>query len=301
MVGFVFKHVSPCFNPLQAWQGKPRSDGKINVVWKRTDSYRGARLDLPCGKCVGCRLERSRQWAVRCIHEAKQWDANCFITLTYDDQHLPSDGSLSMRDFQLFMKKLRKKYGNGIRFFHCGEYGGRLGRPHYHAILFNHDFSDKVPFSKRGENVVYISKELDNLWGKGFGMIGSVTYESAAYVARYVLKKVSGENADLHYGGRVPEYVTMSRRPGIGRKWFDKFGKEVYSRGGGSVIVHGKEWKPPRFYDNLFALDNPEKFLSVRAARLDSAPKGHEASLERLAVKEQCANARLSLLKRSIE
>ena len=122
-------------------------------------------VELPCGRCIGCKLERARQWAVRCMHEAALHEANCFVTLTYEDDKLPPDGGLRPRDFVLFMKRLRKRYGNGIRFFHCGEYGEKFLRPHHHVLLFNHDWPDKrvCRTSKSGESL-YSSGELESLW-----------------------------------------------------------------------------------------------------------------------------------------
>jgi len=148
------------------------------------------------------------------MHEASLHERNCFITLTYDDAHLPVGGSLVPEHFVLFMKRLRFKYGDGIRFFHCGEYGERLGRPHHHCLLFNHDFSDKVVLRGSGVSQLFSSVELDGLWPYGFSSIGTCTFQSAGYIARYTLKKVKGPGAVYHYKGRVPEYLTMSRRPG---------------------------------------------------------------------------------------
>ena len=147
------------------------------------------------------------------------WDRNCFVTLTYNDEHLPANGSLNKRDITLFLKRLRKRYGKGIRYYQCGEYGELLSRPHHHAILFNHDFEDKQLWSVRGGVRLYRSASLEQLWPYGYSTIGDVTFESAAYVARYVVKKITGEREGEHYRGKMPEFATMSRRPGIGRGW----------------------------------------------------------------------------------
>lgn len=129
-------------------------------------------------------------WAVRIVHEAQMWPQNSFITLTYRPEDLPQGGSLNVEHYQLFMKKLRaRNTGHKIRFFHCGEYGEKLSRPHYHAILFNYDFPDKKVFSEKNGNTIYTSELLEDIWGKGFCTIGDVTFQSAAYVARYVMKK----------------------------------------------------------------------------------------------------------------
>jgi len=238
-------------------------------------------LDVPCGQCIGCRLERSRQWAIRCVHEASLYEKNCFITLTYSPENMPKDSSLVKRDFQLFMKKLRKRFGSRIRFFHCGEYGDLGGRPHYHACLFNFDFPDKEKQLLYGRQVT-VSKMLEQIWGKGYCVLGDVTFESAAYVARYITKKITGAKALEHYNTidydtgevlaeRLPEYTLMSRRPGIGADWFKQFHKEIY--GYDSVVIKGREMKPPKFYDSKYELLNPADLKRVKRKRVEKAEK----------------------------
>ena len=135
----------PCYRPIKGYRSRRLNaeTGKRPVVFNPRDGFYDQPVDLPCGQCIGCRLERSRQWAIRCVHEASLHERNCFITLTYRDECLPTNGSLDLDAFQKFMKRLRRRFGEGVRFFHCGEYGENFGRPHYHAILFNLDFSDK--------------------------------------------------------------------------------------------------------------------------------------------------------------
>lgn len=304
----------PCYFPLHAYKGKSNEADKIKITFRRSDSWRGVKLDLPCGQCVGCRLERSRQWAVRCMHEASLHDDNSFITLTYDDEHLPADRSLHLEDFQLFMKRLRRSlHGKRVRFYHCGEYGEDLGRPHYHALLFGHDFADKKFFSSRGGNNVFVSATLSRLWPFGYSVIGAVTFDSAAYVARYVMKKVTGEKADDHYNGRRPEYVTMSRRPGIGRGWYDKYRFDVYPLD--RVVVNGKETRPPRFYDRLLEKDDRSCLEQIKIKREEKSGNHYVDDVlsdgtkirvsdtcgARLLVKEEVKRAELSTLRRPLE
>jgi len=289
-----------CFSPLDAW----RTDGGEIVFFDRGG---GRHLTLPCGQCVGCRLERSRQWAVRIMHEASLHDDNCFITLTYDEDNVPRDGSLDKRHFQLFCKRMRKRLGS-FRFFHCGEYGESLGRPHYHACVFGLDFPDRELYRSSGENRLYTSKILDDLWQLGFATVGDLSFESAAYVARYVMKKVTGDAADEHYlrfsdDGEVirllPEYVTMSRRPGIARDWFQKFGNEVFPAD--EVISRGFPARPPRYYDSLLEVSEPSVFDAVkRKRRLDVERFSDNCTTERLAVREECTHARVRSLKRAL-
>lgn len=301
-----------CYFPLHAYKAKSNDTDKIAITFSRPQSWRGEPLNLPCGQCVGCRLERSRQWAVRCVHEASLYDQNSFLTLTYDDKHLPTDGSLVLSDFQNFMKRLRKSVApKRVRFYHCGEYGELNGRPHYHALLFNHGFGDCKLFSKREGTELFVSDELSKLWTHGFSTIGEVTFESAAYVARYIMKKVTGDRAEEHYAGRRPEYTTMSRRPGIGKGWFEKFKTDVYPLD--RVVVRGVDTRPPRFYDGLLGREDRStlEFLKLERQRkncyyvTDTLSDGRivresDSSDRRLAVKEVVKLAEISQLKRSL-
>lgn len=256
-------------------------------------------VTLPCGQCVGCRLEKSRQWAVRCVHEAAEHENNCFITLTFSDANLDPHGTLVKEDFQKFMKRLRKFYDpQNIRYFHCGEYGELLNRPHHHAILFGLDFRDKVTLSERDGITLYQSDELDRIWGLGHCSIGEVNFETCAYVARYVMKKRTGKDAD--YGDLVPPYNTMSRRPGIGANWFAEFKKDVYPS---DEVVIRKDivCKPPKFYDRLYDLTDPVEYKQVRRERLRAAAaRADDNTLDRLAVKEQLKLFQVEKLERNL-
>ncbi|AXL15266.1 replication initiator protein [Microviridae sp.] len=294
----------PCFNPLRGWRSKTvNPSGKRSIVFNRNQGYDDLVIELPCGQCIGCRLERSRQWAIRCLHEASLYDDNCFLTLTYSDVNLPIDGSLNKEHFQKFMKRLRKKYprlpGNTIRYFHCGEYGEKLNRPHYHACLFNIDFTDKVLWKNKNGFKLYTSESLSQLWPYGYCIIGNVTFESAAYVARYIMKKITGDQANDHYQGRSPEYITMSRRPGIGKAWYDKFKDDLFPHD--KCIINGKETTIPKFYYNLLELDDSKLNFLLKAVRKKQAMGADDATLRRLLVKEQCLEARLTLLERTLE
>nr|WAE43333.1 MAG: replication initiator protein [Microviridae sp.] len=221
---------------------------------------------------------------------------NCFITLTYDDQNKPENNSLQKRDVTLFIKKLRKKYGSKIRFFMCGEYGSQLDRPHYHLCMFNHDFEDKKLWNVRDNVKLYRSKELEKLWPKGYTTIGDVTFESAAYVARYCLKKISGEKKEEHYGNRQPEYCNMSRRPGIGKAWWDKYKNDVLSTDK-IYLRKGIIAKPPKYFDNQVEQKKLERIKLKRKKLINK----EENNWERLAIKENIKKLQSKQLKRGLE
>lgn len=298
----------PCYHPIEAV--RVRGEPKLRFAWHSGLDIQD-KLKVPCGRCVGCRLERSRQWAMRCVHEASLWPRNVFVTLTYNDANLPADRSLDHRHFQLFMKRLRKKFGSGPRFYMCGEYGETTFRPHYHVLLFNCDFPDKVLWRKtKHGHRCYRSSVLEELWPFGFSEIADVTFQSAAYVARYVMKKRTGDEAQDHYEyvdpvtgqvfQRKAEYNCMSRRPGIGSAWFDKFSSDVYP--GDFVVVNGKRCKPPRFYDNRFKLVDPLEFEEIQFERIARAEKKLDDNTpSRLYAKEQVALARVGNLIRPLE
>lgn len=268
-------------------------------------------MSVACGQCIGCRLERSRQWAIRCYHEAQMWEENCFVTLTYAPEHLPPDRSLHLDHFQKFMKRLRKKTGGGVRFFHCGEYGEQFGRPHYHAILFNVAFGDQKLWKVQNEFPLYTSEALSRLWPLGFSSVGAATFQSAAYVARYILKKVTGAQSASHYEWtdpetgevhqRKPEYVTMSRRPGIGRTWLDKYGGSDCWRHD-EVVIDGRAMRPPRYYDDVLKVEHPSEFEATKRRRVAaSLAHADNNTPERLEVREKVQQAKLTRLKRTVE
>lgn len=259
--------------------GRNPATGKYPISFKPCNSSLPP-ITIPCGQCRYCRLEKSRQWALRCIAEASLWPQNCFITLTYAPEYLPKDGSLVKKHFQDFMKRLRKKYGAGIRYFYCGEYGALKGRPHYHALLFNFDFPDKElhSVSKSGA-LLYCSPSLNSLWPFGYSTIGNVTFESAAYVARYVMKKVTGKQKNDYYGGRLPEFCDMSRRPGIARGWYEQYKKDVFPHDC-VILPNGKKCKPPKYFDKLLETENLDLFEAVKDNRLASRVLGQIRHLE---------------------
>ena len=304
----------PCYHPISAYQC---ADGSI-VFQERRWFNTVKSLKLPCGQCIGCRLERSRQWAMRCMHEAQMHEENCFITLTYNPEHLPDDNSLHHDHFQRFIKRLRKGLApKRIRFYMAGEYGEKRGRPHYHACIFGHTFKDKK-FDRKTDagSILYTSKELSSYWehinpatGKsesiGFSSLGDVTFESAAYVARYIISKQTGKDAWKHYIDPVTgaikqaEYNKMSLKPGIGTTWLKKYQTDVYPHD--YVIIRGKKMKPPKFYDKIYNKENPYEYDELLYKREINAKLNNEDNTqERLLVKEIVQNAKLQKLKRNL-
>lgn len=319
-----------CYYPIHGFK---RQDGSFTANAR----YGICKMTIPCGGCVGCRLKRAGEWAVRGTHEASLYLDNCFITLTYDKArlpdrpigHAPADIGLYYPDFQEFMKRLREKYGSGIRFMVSGEYGDAKGRPHFHAILFNFNFPDRKTWyrTKQGHQV-FRSASLEELWPWGNSDIGSVTPQSIGYVARYVMKKVTGKAADTHYDkhdpetGEIfsvePEFAHYSLKPGIGAEWFAKFHASVYPHD--YLIFNGKKVRPPRYYDKLyermtakpfirvdhklldFSLDEwSDDFEAIKASRREVAElRLDDNTQERLYVREQVALAKLSRLPRKL-
>lgn len=256
-------------------------------------------LLLPCGQCTMCRLERSRQWAVRCQHEATLHKENAFITLTYSDEYCP--GQLEYQDYQKFMRRLRKRFPEKAnRFFMCGEYGPQLQRPHYHACLFGTDFPDKTIWQKTSSGSdLYRSKILEELWPWGHSSVGELTYASAAYTARYCMKKTTGWNARWAYGGKTPEFVHMSLKPGIGAKWIEKWQKDVYPHD--YVIINGVKTKPPKYYDMRYKKINEASYEEIKTERLNNSRQKYEDNTpQRLQDKEECAKAKIRNLKRTM-
>ncbi len=290
-----------CFHPLAAY----KLGGQIHFG-KRLSPL-AQPLQLPCGQCVGCRLERSRQWATRIMFEAQLHDANCFITLTYAPEHLPNPPSLDYSHYQRFMKRLRKALGHPVRYFACGEYGDKYFRPHFHACLFGTDFPDRVLFGRSPSgHDLFRSSTLESAWPFGHVAIADLSFDSAAYVARYCMKKITGKQADDYYQwldhgtGEIhqltPEFARMSLKPGIGGRWFELYSSDVYS-GHDYVVVNGRKCRPPRYFDRLLEKADPERYEAIKEAR---EARGKELAAdntpERLAVKETVKVAALNSL-----
>lgn len=268
-------------------------------------------IQIPCGQCMECRLAYRRQWATRIMLEKKEHEHSYFITLTYDPEHehtipildqetgeLTEHSNLSKTDLQLFMKEYRRKvktrrgeavphdYGK-CRFFACGEYGENTSRRHLHIIMFQEKPLDDLQYLKltRDHNVLYISRKLDAIWGHGQCFVGEVTLESRGYVRRYVTKKLKGDAAEAYNQlGIEPEFVQMSRKPGIGMKYFESNKDKIYHFD--SVIIPNMKGepqtlKPARLFDEKFWEEEPVLMQSIKDKRREIAIAQREAKLAR--------------------
>lgn len=241
-------------------------------------------------------------WALRIVHESKLHDRNCFVTLTYDEFHLPPHGSLQYADVQAFHHRLRKACGP-FRFFCVGEYGEQLSRPHYHVCYFGLWPADARRLRSLADEKYpsWESSILSKTWGKGFVQFGQLTYESAQYCSGYIFKKKLGQSGKHGYDvvdsdgvitGLVPEFARMSLRPGIGADWYRRYSSDFHTD---DVAVHdGKKFPVPKYYDRLLERTDPDRLAQLREAREVKAYKNHaDNSPDRLAVKAEVAAARI--------
>jgi len=333
-----------CYSPITYYKilkGSGEAEYTHNPIKGKKSG--GQELQHPCGQCIGCRLAKSREWSVRCMHEASLYFNNCWLTLTLNEEYKNTRSNPysvergQKSEITRFLKRLRKKYGSGIRYYYCAEYGETCffcnkherscscetfhpwrGRPHYHICLFNHDFDDKKFFKQINGLKHYTSETLDQLWSDpetklnmGYATISDLTADSAAYTARYSLKKINGLNAKRddpvtgikHYqrlspDGEIidlePEYTNMSRGSktlgtgGIGKGWLDKYSKEVLDND--AVLFKETRIKPPRFYDNKLTEIVPDLIEENKQIRIDKASSSVHNTPERLAIREYIAN-----------
>ncbi len=288
-------------------------------------------VEIPCGQCIECRLQRSRRWADRCMLELGYHESSYFITLTYDNDHIPKNpvyddetgevyaenATLLKRDLQLFMKNLRRQYEyrgytNKLRYFACGEYGSETKRPHFHLIVFGLKLDDLTLYKRNfnGDNL-YNSAFISKIWDKGFCVVGDVTWESCAYVARYIMKKHIGKDNDFYERYNIePEFTLMSRKPGIARQYYDEHKDELFYQDFVSIPTKdgAKQIYPPPYYEKLFEEDFPENEVVERKekrkqAKIDSVnlqlEKTDKNYLDYLKTKEYNLDSKIKTLVRS--
>ncbi len=282
-------------------------------------------MEVACGQCLGCRSDRTRMWAMRIVHEAhmhKDSHGSCFLTLTYRDKadctdkqfdngyHVPDDYSLNYHHFRDFIKRLRKAYSKRtIRYFHCGEYGDETLRPHYHAAIFNYEPADTIVYRQTEGITTFESPELERLWPYGFCTTGTLEYNSAAYVSGYILKKITGLQAQDVYlrnwpDGRAywvkPPYTTMSLKPGIGANFYEKYKSDFFPSDESPIPGYGTIKSVPRFYTDRLQHESPEIYELVKELRLQFiSAHGADFTPERLMDKYNCARAKQHLRQRN--
>lgn len=211
-----------------------------------------ATLELPCGRCLGCKSDRALEWARRAVHEAKSWPHNSFVTLTYAPEHIPSNGELVPEHLQGFLRRLRRHYDRshpvllrdpdwGVRYLASGEYGDNFGRPHYHLCLFNFDVSDRKDVGKGLAD----SRFVEAVWGLGQVRLAEFTGATANYVAQYTMKKVGREHCDADGVVKTAPFVRMSRKPALGTRWLAKYQRDLQR---GYLVTDGKPGRVPRAY-----------------------------------------------------
>ena len=256
-----------CNKSVKAYYSKTVNEGsgKRSLVFNRRDRYLGndsryaGSLEIPCGKCLGCKTDQSLMWSIRAYHESTLHEQNCFVTLTYDEEHLPKDGKINKRDLQLFFKRLRKQidsrlFPTKIRYIACGEYGAMTRRPHYHAIIFGLDFLEGA---ESINSELYTNSKLVDAWQNGHVSIAPVNMASICYVCGYVNKKIDDPDT----------FSLMSRRPGIGHDWLDRYAHDVATIG--VVTIEGKAYQVPKRY-----LEWSEEMLAgVKRDRMEYAKK----------------------------
>jgi len=231
---------------------------------------------IPCGQCRSCRISRAATWALRMSHEAQMHNENSFITLTFNETHCPK--SIDKRDIQLFFKRLRKSiYPKKVSYYACGEYGDKFNRPHYHACLFGHTFFNKSTSRKVRSHdgfTCYSDSSLSSLWTYGYSSFSEFTFDTANYVAGYINKKIFGKKWEEHYyddeTGEIKEreFSLSSRRPAIGKNWFEKYSDDMLKRD--CYHFNGKPFPIPKYYEKLATHDESKLILleNAKASRL---------------------------------
>ncbi len=290
----------PCYSPLKGYYKLENGQSVFTLISKEA-SFDAQLAEISCNQCIGCKIQRSKDWGLRCAHEITLHEQNSYITLTYAPEHLPENGHLKMTDLQNFWKKYRKhlqrKNLPKLRYYACGEYGDEYERPHYHAIIFGHEFEDREhKFTFKG-NPAYTSKTLDKLWGKGQCIIMAANISTATYVAKYITKKQTGEKAREHYTHvdtstgeltvRPSEFTAMSLKPGIGGKWLEKFyTTELYK---GFLTHEGTKYRIPKYYMDQLKIHDPSLHETISYLKANHAQDLNleDADYHRLLKREQ--------------
>ena len=312
-----------CYHPLYAINYGIKENGKIKLIFCKNENDKikaeqsGTLVKVPCGKCIGCNLDKSSNKADQIMLEAKYYKNNCVVHLTYDDEHLPKNKGVDLKtgeiiesetlqpkDVQDFLKRLRKTYVKGryqgknftkqigIRTAYCGEYGEQKGRPHYHMILFNFKPHDIRYWSKSKSNYnTYKSDIMTKLWGKGIVDVNDLSREMAEYIGRYVTKKWKGSTAKETYEivGKVPEFYHCSNRPGLGYKFFQEKKNTIYATD--EIFITSlkgtRTKKPPKYFDKLLEREDPPTLEEIKARRKERAKERMDTMLAQTGITEE--------------
>jgi len=269
-------------------------------------------VNLPCGVCFGCRMDNSRMWSLRMMHQAKFSSSSYFVTLTYSPEHMPLHGDLNYDHLQDFWKKARHSFQGSeqLRYFACGEYGDQSLRPHYHFAGFDWNIKDLRLFKNTDHGSYFLSDDLASCWGFGHVIVAPLEYQSAAYVARYVTKKMRGKNlrflADEYADpvtGEVPSYKVERafQSQGLGLKWYQANQQEVWDLDG--CLYDNKYMvSPPRYYFKQLEKADPEKAAAIKHKRLTEHPFEYidPARDRELLYQMEARRLQMSVLKREL-
>ena len=275
----------PCTTPLQGYKTFGGAiTFKLSEAMSVSKSGSPVKLDVPCGQCMHCRLEKARQWAVRMSLEEQLHDESIFLTLTYDNKHYPPNGGLVKSDVQNFVRRLKEKVApKKIKYYFVGEYGDQTNRPHYHAIIYGYEPAANTIEQISNENgmPLYSSTELTKLWSKrkgtdpiGYAVYGHVNWDTCSYVARYVTKKINDSpeantnvdnEARFKYRGNIQEFALSSRNPAIGKEWLDKYYDETVRDD--YIVLNGKKMLPPKYFDDQIRKKDEEVYNKIKKNR----------------------------------
>jgi hypothetical protein len=276
----------PCTNPILAYR---KTNGAINFMRKSDyDAPHANKMLMPCGKCIICLRNKAKSWMLRMANEAKMHEQNCFITLTFEDEHLPKHGSLRLEDPQKFLKRLRKylekdwhmvdgvktsKIPCKIKYFYCGEYGDQHQRPHYHLCIFGWAPHDMQIFSQKKSGDQFTSQTIAKIWTQGFHTVSDFTDATGAYTAYYMVKEniffdlTPYDAIDPDTGEeikRMPPFQRMSRRPGLGTTFYHKYKEEIINNGS---YINGQSVPVPQAYLNILRKEDEEKYKVLKTNR----------------------------------
>lgn len=281
----------PCYHPIPAWRARHvnQETGRRPISFSINDAFKDMPLEVPCGRCVGCRLAKAQAWAIRCRHESLDHKDNSFVTLTYDENNLPEGASLNIDDLQRFWKRLRKA-GHDVRYFACGEYGDLTQRPHYHACIFGYWPGDAKRLPSNKPHASFTSEQLARIWGHGNVLVQNLTQGNAGYVAQYTLKKYTEKGEPIDFGERLPPFLVMSRRPGLGINYAREHAKAI-THFDGIRQKGGTLAKIPRYYETVIEKEQPVLMKGLKAHRKAKAIHDPDNTGPRLIVREKVKQA----------